>query len=519
MFRSNLPPSVRVANRNRLSLSQFGTIAGLYYGARGAYYLYKNRQNIKKALKYAVHSIPVAVSMYAKKRKYGPHPLSIKRQKVVQSAPVVSYTPGWGKRVKNGMHWALPQVRAAPPSKAPVFRYARTVGRRVRGPSGKGVGRGKRMYRKKRMTKKNKLYVTKKSIARDCYYKGCVVRQERGGTVTDNFCLLFGHTLPFLQMRRAFFMACIKKVFDKAGISMESPDTVINVLSPGDQVIMYYRPRILGSVTPALSTLVYTTVAADTLASITTAVIALYETAAVAGTYEDLQWESILYYGSGALNDTSSVRVSLIGASASYFFASTLKLQNRTSDGATNTQTDDLVAQHVVGKYYSGYGNYTENRARLSNGGSFQVNVIGDSIGKINVPSTTNTDYQMKEPAPQSQFPMVNSSGPVKFSPGELKKSYLKYECTMPINEFFKHLVRRWDATGPQNNLLSFPIKKTKFRFFMLEKEIETIDTASPATPITFGWELNHTIGCVINPHNNTYLSRENWINTGVPNA
>lgn len=518
MFRSNLPPSVQVANRNKLSVFQFGRLAGLYYGARGAYYLYKNRKAIKKGLKYAAHSIPVAASMYIKKRKYGPYPSPTKREKIVQSALPPS---GWriGRGVKNGIHWALQRVPAAAMSvKSPVYRYKRTSGGRPRA-SMKAAGRGKRMYRKKRRAKKNKLYVTKKSIIRDCYYKGAVIRQERGGVLTDNFCLLIGHTLPFLQMRRAFFMACIKKVLDKAGVTMESPDTVINVLSPGDQIIMYYRTKLVQASAGALSTIAYTTVAADTLATITTGVIALYETLPIAGNLEDLQWESILYYGSGALNDTSSVRVSLIGASASYYFSSTLKLQNRTSDGAANTQADDLTAQHVVGKYYSGYGNYTQNRARLSNGAGFQISVIGDNTGLINVSSTLNTDYQMKEPAPQSQFPMVNSSGPVKFMPGELKKSHIKYQCTLPINDFFKQLVRRWDITGGATAYLTpFPIKKTKFRFFMLEKEIETIDLASPATPVSFGYEFDHTIGCVINPVNNTYLSRENWINFPVPN-
>lgn len=372
--------------------------------------------------------------------------------------------------------------------------------------------------RKYRKTKKNPMYVTKKSIVRDCYYRGCTIRQERGGVLTDNFCLTIGHTLPFLQMRRAFFMAILKRLFDRAGVSMESPETLMNLLSPGDAVFLYYRVKP-GIIDSPLLNISYTVVANDTLATITNGIIAVYETALIAGTYEDIQWESALFFASG-VNDLASCRVSLIGASASYYFNSVLKLQNRTSDGVTNTQADDLVAQHVTGKSYYGYGNYVQNRTRLAQGSTNQVTYIGNSVGVINIVSTINPDMQLKEPMPKSNFVNCISSAGVQFNPGEVKRSYLRYKCTMPINEFFKECVRRWDlSAGAAQNLQPFPIKKTKFRFFMLEKEIETIDGASPATPVTFGYEVDHTIGCVINPHKNTYLSRENFINTGVPNA
>lgn len=373
--------------------------------------------------------------------------------------------------------------------------------------------------RKYRFQKKKPLYSVKRNLVRECYYNGCTIRQERGGVFTDNYCLAIGHTLPFLQMRRAFFMALLKKLFDKVGCSMESPEAIMNLTASGDQVTLYYR-KAPGIVDNTLSNITHNFSGAASLADVTNGVIALYETAAIAGAFEDIQWESIMFYAGGSV-DLGSHRISLIGATASYYMDSTMKLQNRTADGASNTQTDDLVAQHVTGKSYFGYGNYVQNRTRIASGSpsTTQITYIGNSVGVINAASTLNPDYQLKEPMPKSNFVNCISSHGIDFNPGEVKRSHLKYQCTMPINEFFKALVRRWDnSTIVVPSVIPYPIKKTKFRFFMLEKEIETIDAASPATPVTFGFEVDHTIGCVINPSKNTYLSRENFINTAVTN-
>lgn len=497
----------RYQRRNRLNLGQ----TGLFAAAALAYSAYKNRKTIKKVGKFVAHSIPVAASMYVKKRSSGgPYPSPSKVRVVAPSSRGRST-----RSVAAGPGSASMRSVASQTNSGRRIRYV-PYPRKKRRNGGYGKGRKRR-----RRLRKNKMYITPKDVIKRCYLHGATIRHEGGSVINDNFCVTIGHTVPVQQVRRAFFMSMIKRLLDKAGITMESPETVINLVGVGDQIYLYYRYAPVLS-NPTLLNISITFAASESIATLTNKLIAVYETAGIAGNNQYMQLESLLFLAANPANDLASVRISLIGATASFYHSSEMKLQNRTSNGVTNTQSDDLVAQYVTGKSYYGYGNYCQSRTRGATPGSVQLSVIGNYIGVMGSSnfSTQNPDDQMKEPMPKNHFVNAISSNNVRFGPGELKRSKLFYKCTMPISEFLQYIVRSWDlVNGVFQNLTEFPQKKGKFRFFQLEKEIETIYNASPATPVSIAIETNNTVGVVITPHNNTFMSRENIMNREIPSA
>lgn len=479
--------------------SKYPGLTALAGTAYGAYKLYR----LNKRYPYLKHSVPVALASAMaptnyKKRKYVPVRQNVKRMKMSPKAVAAAKTAPVNATGK----WNVRRVRYVP----------RRMKIRSYGKKNKNYSRSR--YSKK-YSKKNAI-----SLRKDCYTKGSSSRLETGGIMTDPNCVTIGHTVPFQLVRRTFFMALIKKILDKVGVSMENPEAGIPVLTIGDAIYIYYRTS--SSVTAgAPLEFHYTCLAgAESLATITTGLIAAYETAAIAGTYEDLQLERIFFYSNG-VGDLASMQLSLVHCNVGFYFDSTLKLQNRTSDGIGNTQADDLVAQHVTGKSYYGYGNCSQSRIRNAVVGSLQQDLIGNAVGLMGATNwSTNANFdQWKEPLPKNHFQNVLTSHGLEFNPGQLKKSHLRYHCNMPINEFFKFIVRRWDrGVGAAQNLQPFIIKKGKFRFFMLEKEIETIGSdMSPATPVTIGYEVNHNVGVCVYPRNQTFLTREQFIERTIP--
>jgi len=465
--------------------------------AYGAYKLYR----FNKRYPLAKHSVPVALA-----DSMGPVPKKRREKQLYRPYPAPQM---------NAKSAAVARTRVVPVA---MRRKLRIKSRHRKVYQKRNKGRPYKKYGKysKKYNRRPSMY----RIVRDCYERGATSRLEFGGIRTDNYCVTIGHTLPFRQVRRTFFMSAIKKICDKVGISMENPEAGMPSLTAGDAFYIYYRAGIQSSNGAALNFSYACVGAAESLATVTNGIIAAYETSGIAGQYEDIQLERVFFYANGA-GDLTSMQLSLVHCDVEFYFNSTLKLQNRTSDSATNTQADDLVAQHVTGKSYFGYGNYAQSRVRNANAGNVQVDIVGNDYGIIgdNNWSTNASGDQWSEPLPRNHFQNVKSSHGVDFNPGELKKSHLKYHCVMKINEFLKFMVRTWGRAGVGvENQVAFMIKKGKFRFFMLEKEIETIALGvTPNTTVTIGYEYDHTVGCVIKPKQQTFLTRENLIEVSIP--
>lgn len=372
----------------------------------------------------------------------------------------------------------------------------------------------KKSYSRKRRIVKKKKKLTGSMIAKKCYLLGANSRLELGNTVADPWCVNLGHTLPFKQMTRVFFMSLIKKLLTRLGICGESPESVINLASSSDQIYIYYRHTVGENST--LSEFHANCPVSATLTNWTTALVTAFDATQLNN--PDIQFEYMMYYGAGAA-DLTSVRIPLTGSVVHFYFNSVMKLQNITQNDAANTDASDLVAQRVTGKSYFGYGNTLTNRARTSTTGSPQQTIAGDYNGIMSITSNSTAAVPfLKEPVPKSQFVEARSSAGVHFQPGELKHSYLRYHASLKINDFVKQIVHIWDPTSVgTESTAAHKITKCKFRYFMLEKEIETVTSATPTFQVKVNFEVNHDCGCYVEDVRKNYLTRENFIGYPLP--
>lgn len=487
----------------------FPYLAAGYIGAKypiipASYLAYKAYQNRKILAPAAMAPIgwfngAKYLGNSAKKRKYmEEHPAFLPDRGIYPAA-----------RPRPGVAYATDRnfVVGASTSKARVARRRGGGRRRMRQWK-------KKSYSGKRKSVKRKKKLTASMIAKKCYTLGANSRMELGNSLSDPWCVNLGHTLPFQQMTRVFFMSLIKKLLNKVGIAGESPESILTLCSASDQVYIYYRHTV--GETSTISEFHANAPASITLANWTTALVTAFNATQLNN--PDIQFEYAMFYAGGA-GDLTSMRIPLTGSIVHFYFNSVMKIQNVTQNDASNTDASDLVAQRVTGKSYFGYGNTLSNRARTS-APNLQQTICGDYNGIMQITSNATAPVPfLKEPVPKSQFVEARSSAGVQFQPGELKHSYLRYHASMKINDFVKQVVRCWDPTAAAGAefTAAHKITKCKFRYFMLEKEIETVTLATPTFQVKVNFEVNHDCGCYVEDVKKNYLTRENFIGYTIP--
>lgn len=492
------------------SLAYNAPIIPVAYGAYKAYKAYRAVKKFDKAnpnfKKFVAHSIPIAVS-----RSMAP----IKRKAQRQSYP----SPSKRSMVKMG---SAPRSVSVGTQTYRKGRYALVPPRYPRRPRRNG-GRGKYLLKKKKFRMKLRKMKTMRNSVKDAYYKGTTIRNEYGAVTTDNYCLYVGHTLPTFQMRRNFFSALVKALLVKCGmnpINFDQANPIQGGLPVGDAIYIYYR-RGLNIQSAAEVSVNYVFVASETVQNIITKLMEAFDQGSVTGSYEDIRFESIRYYPSNIIADGQDMSINLVGSKVSFYFDSVMKMQNRTADSATNTQADDLVAQHVVGKSYYGYGLGTDIMMRAHNTGDFQASLFGSGNGSIGASNFSSyiSGYVLKEPPPKNHLSRCLTSNNVRFAPSELKKSVLSYKNVLPIDVFWKDVCRDYQSGVPNSYVNPTDKRYGKWRVFAIEKEIETVfgSAIEPSTPVKFGIEVNNTTGVTLMTKRQSFTVRENWIGCNLP--
>lgn len=367
--------------------------------------------------------------------------------------------------------------------------------RKFRGGGGKfggpfGGGRRKRYRMKKLKMKKMK------SVYRDCFFKGGVIHQEYGQLVTNDYCCAIGHTTPIGALRLAFWIALVKKVIDKLGIQSINPAEPTFGITAGDIVALGWRNESGPNNAPVSTGITCTDI--ESIQSMATRLSIEFNTAGVAAN-DEIMLESISYEPQG-LSDSTRVQINLQGADVRFYYSGELKMQNRTQDSATNTEADDLVAQHVVGKSYSGYKNYAELSSRNANG---NAGFCGNYNGSL-LPTSANGGNDFREPLPSVSIKGCSSVG-VRMQPAELKISKISYKKGCGMLKFVREVAIRYDA-GQATAAGNFKTYFGNYKFYMLEKEIEI--NSAPTTPVTIGCEWQYKVGVVIDVKRNTFMQR-----------
>lgn len=372
--------------------------------------------------------------------------------------------------------------------------------KRGRYAGGTGKFRRKKSYRAKKIKAKKM-----NSLYRDCFYKGAVIHQEFGAIATDSYCVSFGHTTPLAALRQAFWMAIIKKLMDRLMLQTLNPADPTNGIAAGDTIIVKWRneagPSGNPPVGPVLTDATLTCNAGESLLSMAERLRIIMNDVGVAGN-DELMIDSIEFNPAGAGTDSTRVLINLQGAKVRFYYEGELKFQNRTSDGATNTEADDLVAQHVVGKVFYGNKNYAQLRSR-SAGAVNSAGFCGNFNGTL-LPSAIYGGNDFREPLPTLSILGSQGKG-MRMQPAELRVSKITYKKETGFLQFVKEIGVRYDA-GQASAQGNFKTYFGNYKYYMLEKEIET--AATPLTPVTIGCEWQYKVGVVVDVSRNTFMQR-----------
>jgi len=375
-----------------------------------------------------------------------------------------------------------------------VQKFTRPA-RKFRGGGGKyggpfGGGRRKR-YRLKKLK-----MMKMKSVYRDCFFKGGVVHQEYGALVVNDYCCAVGHTTPIGALRLAFWIALVKKVIDKLGVQSINPAEPTFGVTAGDIISVAWRNESGPNNAPVSTSI--TCNDNESIQSMATRLSGVCNAAGVAAN-DEIMLDWITYEPQG-LSDSTRVQINLEGADVRFYYTGELKIQNRTQDSATNTEADDLVAQHVVGKSYSGYKNYAELSSRNVNG---NAGFCGEYNGSL-LPNSSFGGNDFREPLPSLSIKGCSSAG-IRMQPAELKISKISYKKGCGLLKFVREIAIRYDA-GQATSTGNFKTYIGNYKFYMLEKEIEI--NSAPTTPVTIGCEWQYKVGVVIDVKRNTFMQR-----------
>lgn len=180
----------------------------------------------------------------------------------------------------------------------------------------------------------------------------------------------------------------------------------------------------------------------------------------------------------GAFSDPPTTRLDLDHMYIKLYTKSSMKIQNRSvnASGANSENVDNVP---VYGRSYGGTGTGAVQLAGINTAVATQL--IGDSTtGFI---AGSSADPGLQEPIHQMYFQYVSQKGKVHMDPGYIKTSVLYHKQNYSLNRL-NQMISQITTNTKQRNVFG------KFRFFGIERMLDTALLASPAT-ITLGIEIN----------------------------
>ena len=328
---------------------------------------------------------------------------------------------------------------------------------------------------------------------------GVIRTVESGAVLSGPDCVYVGHTFGVYSLWQTTLSAIIRRLFEKAGISIKTMLDKVQgdsggtyTTSPGDVQITHQNFN--GG---ALQVLTYPIPADSTFEEVMQGLQTLLYSA-ISATDTSFQFSMIRWHPSKDATEgyTMNAQIDLSMAKVHFGCYSSLTLQNRTSSssaaGQDETSALDVANNPVQGKSYAGGGNGATLRG-FNN--SLNVAVpIGDPTNGVISPSlgalTPEQFLIYKRPASANAFNFVKKTGSVRLGPGALKKDHLKFDQSMLINTLLRRIKPMLDVS--QAAALITPIRSgiSSFNMFGFEKMCNT-RTLEP--DIDIGYEINQT--------------------------
>jgi len=337
----------------------------------------------------------------------------------------------------------------------------------------------------------------KKNGGTNIYNTNGVVRTcESGGIVdagasTQNLgnTVAVGHNnVPQSLMMLCIWESLIKKLFLRFGYGEVSAiDSATDGFNAGDEVILTYRVNADSN----LITRTFTFTGIESISVIGASFWNYFQSSI--GTDSTLQFYSLRFKPNSLSTIWPAVTFSLVGSKAHFFGKSSLKMQNRSSNGTNDEEA--LDNNPLQGKAYFGIGSGAIAYTKDTKPTTASVGFVGnDKVGAI---AKVPAERWYQEPVPANHFSNVKQHGKVLLEAGHIKTSVLYSEHKVPLDALYRMFNSDRDTGGSAWLTTHTNHKMGFFRFVLLEKMINAVPgTASNAIKVAY--EVNFRCGAYV---------------------
>lgn len=374
------------------------------------------------------------------------------------------------------------------------FRRSRQVARRVAGR--RVVGRKpvvrRRFVRYGRIGRRgkrfNRRYVNFAGL-------GSLKRVENGGTVTDAQAVYVGQALAWNELHSSICRALVRALFKMKGEDITNWDN--NWLGGVTTLRISYRYG--APLATALTQANY-----DFPATTSYAALADGLRDSIINAFSNTEQYQIfdMWLNEQVSPAQTQAYLNLSECSFTYYFRSSIKIQNRTLAGTTVVDDEDELANDItnnplVGRIYmskkqlTGFLPMTRDRTGTeANYDSYLANANSGLISAIN--SETLITETVKPPA---GYFFGAKSVPLKVKPGQIKSFSIKQMRTMT----FKHFYTKYSYfVGTALADTAHQIAIGPALMVGLEKQL---DTRTTENPILIGYQIDQTYAACVNKH------------------
>lgn len=349
--------------------------------------------------------------------------------------------------------------------------------------------------------------------------RGCSVRVESAGNVSQDKCLYIGHgTGATEQVAKVLFQSIVRRLAVMIGYKPTSIDDRVSTsfTNPIGQVGFRYTTGSTSAQGQNSDTSWVVIGATESWADVSSNLRGLFQGFGPGDRNLDVSEFIIRRYNDSATPIVVDEKVMQVrSAKVKMYIVSEMKIQNRTKAHTETGLESSAAAQSAMnvennpleGKVYFKKGNLFKLRSNMNTGSTFSLATNRDSglIGTGDIDTTGLTNQQiniLSRPPSRHSFVGVSSVSKVMVNPGEIKSSRVKYSKTIGLNQLLRSFLTLLDGGSEY-------FWPSVSKLFAFEKMMHTDDAEEPNMDI--GYEVNtiykaaiFTRGCLFGTYQET---------------
>lgn len=349
--------------------------------------------------------------------------------------------------------------------------------------------------------------------------RGCSVRVEAAGNLSQDKCLYIGHgTGATEQIAKVLFQSIVRRLAVMIGYKPTSIDDRVSIsfTNPIGQVGFRYTTGSTSAQGQNSDTSWVVIGATETWADVSSNLRGLFQGFGPGDRNLDVSEFIIRRYNDSATPIVVDEKIMQVrSAKVKMYIVSEMKIQNRTKAHTEAGLESSAAAQSAMnvennpleGKVYFKKGNLFKLRSNMNTGSTFSLATNRDSalIGTGDIDTTGLTNQQiniLSRPPSRHSFVGVSRVSKVMVNPGEIKSSRVKYSKTIGLNQLLRSFLTLLDGGSEY-------FWPSVSKLFAFEKMMHTDDAEEPDMDI--GYELNtiykaaiFTRGCLFGTYQET---------------